>query len=256
MSTAAFFTFAGTCRRMYAGPLGPHIDEFITWLQEQHYTRHSIRCKIRVIADFSRWLGKRHLGASAADAECVHRFLEHRERTNNSTTGDLSALRQMADMLLRKRITQPSTVSLNERERVEQAFCNHLLLDQGLRPTTPACYVRHVSRFLRAQFGDGPVRFDQLSGLDITGFLQRDTLGRNYSRAQQTLTAMYAFLRYLRLRGLIAIDLAACVPKAARWALAKLPAFLRPAQIARVLALCERRSGIGRRNVSVNGATP
>lgn len=251
MNTAAFFTFAGTRRRMYAGPLGPHIDEFITWLQEQHYTRHSIRCKIRVIADFSRWLGKRHLGASAADAECIQRFLELRERSNSSTTADLSALRQMADMLLRRRITQPSTVSLNERERVEQAFCNHLLLDQGLRPTTPACYVRHVSRFLRAQFGDGPVRFDQLSGLDITRFIQRDTLGRNHSRAQQTLTAMYAFLRYLRLRGLISTDLAGCVPKAARWALAKLPAFLRPAQIARVLTLCERRSGIGRRNYAI-----
>ena len=220
-------------------------------IRDRHYTQHSIRCKIRVIADFSRWLGKRHLGAGVADAERMQHFLEHRERTDSSTTGDLSALRQMADILLRKRITQRSAASLNERERVEQAFCTHLLQNQGLRPSTPACYVRHVSRFLQAQFRDGPVRFDELAGADITGFIQRDTFGRNYSRAQQTLTAMYAFLRYLRLRGLIAIDLAACVPKAAHWSLAKLPAFLRPAQVARVLALCERRSGIGRRNYAM-----
>jgi hypothetical protein len=50
-------------------------------------------------------------------------------------------------------------------------------------------------------------------------------------------------LRYLYLRGLIAVDLTSCVPKAAHWSLAKLPAFLSPAQVACVLGLCERRSG-------------
>ncbi|MGA7540331.1 MAG: tyrosine-type recombinase/integrase [Steroidobacteraceae bacterium] len=251
MSTAVFFAFAGTRRRMYAGPLGPHIDDFITWLQEQHYTRHSIRCKIRVVADFSSWLTKRHLGASAADAERVQRFLKCRERTDSATTGDLSALRQIADILLRKQVTQPSAVSLNERERVEQAFCTYLLQNRGLQASTPICYVRHVSRFLRGQFGGRPVRFNELVGADITGFIQRDTLGRNYSRAQQTLTAMYAFLRYLHVRGLIATDLAACVPKAAHWSLAKLPSFLRPTEVTRILALCERRSALGRRNYAM-----
>ena len=83
MSTALFFAFAGTRRRMYEGPLGPYVDELIAWLREQRYTRHSIYCKIRVIADFSRWLGRRHFGAAAADTEHVQRFLEHRKRTSS-----------------------------------------------------------------------------------------------------------------------------------------------------------------------------
>lgn len=95
------------------------------------------------------------------------------------------------------------------------------------------------------------MRFDELASADITGFIRRDTFGQRFSRAQQTLTAMNAFLRYLRLRGLITVDLAACVPGAAHWSLAKLPAFLRPAQVTRVLTLCERRSGIGRRNYAI-----
>ncbi len=251
MSAAVFFAFAGTRRRMYQGPLGPHVDEFITLLQEQHYTRHSIRCKIRVIADFSRWLGNSHLGVDAGDAERVHRFLEHRERTSRCTSGDLSALRQMADMLSRKGITQRAAPSLSERERVEQAFCAHLVQDQGLRPSTPVCYVRHVSRFLQWRFADGSIRFDKLVAVDIVGFVRRDTLGRGYSRAQQTLTAIFSFLRYLRLRGLIDVDLAACVPKAAHWSLAKLPVFLRPPEVNRVLSRCERKSGIGRRDYAI-----
>ena len=93
MSTAVFFSFPGTRRRMYAGPLGPHVDEFVAWLQQQHYKQHSIRCKIRVVADFSRWLGRHSLGAASAVDEQVQRFLDHRVRTSRSEMGDLSALR-------------------------------------------------------------------------------------------------------------------------------------------------------------------
>jgi len=251
MSTASFFAFASTRRRMHEGPLGPHVDELIAWLRGQQYTKHSIHCKIQAIADFSRWLARHHYEAAAADGERVERFLEHRERTSKRTTGDRSALRQMTDMLLKKNIVNRSAPSLNERERVEQAFCTHLLQDRGLRPTTPVCYIRHISRFLRGRFGDGPVRLDELAGTDIIEFVRRNTLGRNYSRAQQTLTAMYAFLRYLRLRGLIELDLAACVPKAAQWSLARLPSFLRPSQVNRVLSACERDSPVGRRNYAM-----
>lgn len=251
MSTAPFFALASTRRRMYEGPLGPYVDELIAWLREQQYTKHSIHCKIKAIADFSRWLARHHCEAAAADGERVERFLEHRERTSKRTTGELSALRQMTDLLLKKKIVNRSARSLNERERVEQAFCTHLLQDRGLRPTTPVCYVRHISRFLRGQFGDGPVCFGELAGTHIIEFVRRDTLGRSYSRAQQTLTAMYAFLRYLRLRGLIELDLAACVPRVAQWSLAKLPPFLRPSQVDRVLSACERNSRVGRRNYAM-----
>ena len=251
MSTAPFFVFASTRRRMHEGPLGPHVDELIAWLREQQYTKHSIHCKIQAIADFSRWLARRHYEAAAADGERVERFLEHRERTSSRTTGDLSALRQMTDLLLKKKIVNRSVPSLNERERVEQAFCTHLLRDRGLRPTTPVCYIRHISRFLRGRFGDGPVRFDELVGTDIIEFVRRDTLGRSYSRAQQTLTAMFAFLRYLRLRGLIELDLAACIPRVAQWSLAKLPLFLSPAQVNRVLSASKRSSRVERRNYAM-----
>ena len=253
MTKTVFFAFSGTRRRMYAGPLGPHVDEFIVWLQQQHYTQHSIRCKIRVIADFSRWLNRRHLGADAADAERVRHFLEHRERTSGCTPGDFSALRQMADVLVRKQLLHQWSVApaLSELEQVAQAFRTHLLQDQGLRPSTPTCYIRHISRFLRERFEDGFARFDGLGSADVIGFIRRDTQGQSYSRAQQTLTAMNAFLRYLRLRGLIAVDLAACVPKAAHWSLAQLPVFLRADQITRVLKRCDRKSAIGRRDYAV-----
>jgi site-specific recombinase XerD len=238
---------------MYAGPLGPYIDQIIGQFQGQDYARHSIRCKIRVIADFSRWLDKCHLGAGAVDAELVQRFVAHRKRTARSMLGDAAALRQMANLLRLEHVTEPAARSsvLSERERVEEDFRRHLLQDLGLTPSTPTCYLRHVSRFLQERFGDGSVRFDQLVCADITGFIRRHTRRYSHSRAQQVVTALRAFLRYLRLRGLIDIDLTACVPKVAHWSLAKLPAFLHPDQVNRVLKLCDRRSTIGRRDYAM-----
>jgi len=253
MSTTVFFAFASTRRRMYAGPLGPYVDELITQLQGQGYARHSIRCKIRVTADFSRWLDKRHLSADVVDADRVQRFLAHRKRTARCALGDTAALQQMADRLLLKQVTEPPARSsaLNERELVEQDFCKHLVQDQGLTPSTLACYLRHVSRFLREHFGDGPVRFDQLVCADITGFIRRHARGHSYSRAKQVVTALRSFLRHLHLRGRIAIDLTSCVPRVAHWSLAQLPTFLSPDQVNRVLKLCDRRSAIGRRDYAM-----
>jgi integrase/recombinase XerD len=237
---------------MYAGPLGPHIDELIAQLQGPNYTRHSIRCKIRVIADFSRWLTKRQIDARAVDSVRVRRFLADRERSARRTLGDTAALQQMVDLLRQKHVTEPSARSsaLSERELVEKDFSKHLLQDQGLMPSTPACYLRHISRFLREYFGNGPLRFDRLVGADITGFIQRHTRGYSCSRAQQVVTALRSFLRYLRLRGLINVELTA-IPKIAHWSLARLPAFLRPDQVNRVLRRCDRVSAARRRDYAM-----
>jgi site-specific recombinase XerD len=253
MSTAPFFAFASTRRRMYAGPLGPHIDELIAQLQGQNYARHSIRCKIRVVADFSRWLAKHHTRANVIDANHAQRFLADRRRAARQTLGDTAALRQMVDLLRQRHVTEPSIRSsaLSERERVEKDFTEHLLRDQGLTPSTPVCYLRHISRFLQERFGNSPLRFDQLVGVDITGFIGRHTRGYSSSRAQQVVTALRSFLQYLRLRGLIGIELTACLPKIAHWSLAKLPAFLRPYQVKRVLRLCDRGSAAGRREYAM-----
>jgi hypothetical protein len=41
MSTSAYFAAPKTLRRVHQGPLGPYINDFAQWLQEQHYSRAS-----------------------------------------------------------------------------------------------------------------------------------------------------------------------------------------------------------------------
>jgi len=64
-------------------------------------------------------------------------------------------------------------------------------------------------------------------------------------------SGLRSFLRYLRHQGLIAIDLAACVPTIASWRLSTLPKFLSPDQVRQVLGGCDRRTHIGRRDYAI-----
>jgi hypothetical protein len=171
MSNPGFFAFPGTRRRMYVGPLGPYIDDFIESLQKRGYDRHSIRCKIRSVADFSRWIDRRQHALTDLDSDLVSRFIAYRKRTERYDSGDNSAVRQMIDRLRARQIirTVTSPACRSEREVAEDEFRQHLLKWRGLSPATLGCYQRCVSRFLRACFADGPVRFDRLTASRCRG---------------------------------------------------------------------------------------
>ncbi len=91
MSTAAFFVFPKTLRRMHHGPLGVYMDEFAALLQLQGYSRKPACEMIRVVADFSRWLYGRYLGAEDVVADCLKRFLAHRKRARTVGRSDPAA---------------------------------------------------------------------------------------------------------------------------------------------------------------------
>jgi integrase len=64
-------------------------------------------------------------------------------------------------------------------------------------------------------------------------------------------TALRSFLRFARYRGDLHNDLAACVPVAANWSQSTIPRALPPAQTERVLAACDRRTAVGRRDYAI-----
>jgi site-specific recombinase XerD len=64
-------------------------------------------------------------------------------------------------------------------------------------------------------------------------------------------TSLRSFFRYLRHRGEITTDLAACVPSIATWQLASLPKFLQAQQVRHVLHQCDRRTSHGCRDYAI-----
>jgi site-specific recombinase XerD len=70
-------------------------------------------------------------------------------------------------------------------------------------------------------------------------------------RAPLVVTALRSFLRYLFVRGIVATDLATCVPTIATWSLSNVPRFLAREQIQKILASCDKETAIGKRDYAL-----
>jgi site-specific recombinase XerD len=253
MSTSAFFALPKTLRHLHEGPLGAHIDGYASRLLEQGFSPARARDKIRLIADLSGWLQRQKLGANDIDPQRLNRYLEDRKGYIHPGRGASSVLQTLLDVLCEREIVseERSPEAADPCKRAEQDFERYLSQERGLSAATLANYLPFVHQLLLERFGNGPIQFAKLSAPDITGFVQRHAHDHSPGRSGPMVAALRAFLRYLRHRGEITSDLAACVPIVANWSHATLPKFLKLGQVDQVLKHCDRRRTTGRRDYAI-----
>jgi site-specific recombinase XerD len=253
MTTSAIFKFPSVVRRHHEGPLGIHVDAYEALLREQGYSRGSTYVHLHIVADLSRWLRRRRLDAGDVDECTVERYLQSRQHFVDTYRGASFVPYKFLGMLRDRRIVAHKTVPIvsDPREIVVDAFRQYLSQERGLSVSTQCNYTRFAHQFLRERFGRGSLELSALSATDVTGFIRRHAHERSARSAQHIVGSLRAFLRYLRYRGEITTDLAACVPTVANWSLSTLPKFLQPGQVQQVLDHCDRHSALGLRNYAI-----
>jgi site-specific recombinase XerD len=127
----------------------------------------------------------------------------------------------------------------------------YLQKERGLAWRTRVDYAPFVRRFLTNQFGRGPADVSKLRPADILQFVQHSAAKMNPKYAQSMISALRSFLRFLRYRGRLKLDLAACVPSVASWSLSTVPQSLSLIHVDQVLSGCNRKTGIGRRDYAI-----
>jgi site-specific recombinase XerD len=247
------FTFSSTIERLRQGPLNEHLDAYAVAVAEQGYTHDSIRQQIVVIADFSRWLKQKHIAVEALNSEVVDRFLRPRRRQHLIRRGEPKTLERLLAMLCQKGVVKrhPQPVADNARARIINEFRCYLLQERGLSPATLLNYLPVAEQFLAERFHSTVPNFAMIRATHVTGFILRHARQLSPVRAGLMVTALRSFLRYLRHRGVIATDLAACVPTVPKWSLSTLPRFLPAATVERILKRCDRTTSVGRRNHAI-----
>jgi site-specific recombinase XerD len=253
MTTSTIFKFPSVVRRHHEGPLGIHVDAYEALLREQGYSRGSTYVHLHIVADFSRWLRRRRLDAGDVDECTVERYLQSRRRFVDTYRGASFVPYKFLGMLRDRRIVKHKTmlIVVDPREIVVDAFRQYLSQERGLSVSIQCDYTRFARQFLRERFGRGSFELSALSATDVTGFIRRHAHERSARSAQHIVGSLRAFLRYLRYRGEITTDLAACVPTVANWSLSTLPKFLQPGQVQQVLDHCDRHSAVGLRNYAI-----
>jgi len=236
------------------GPLAAHIDSFAQSLSAQGYAQYSIHRQVLLAACFSRWLKQQGVQPRRVTSDHATRYLRRRARRVRPCRGDAAALTHFIDFLRREGVIPAeklSTLRLTLAERCEQAYEQHLREERGLARATIVNYVPFIRLFLKDRFGDGRVTLSRLRASDVVGFVQHQAPHLHRKRAKLMTSALRSFLRYLRYRGEITLDLAAAVPVVANWSMSSIPRAIPADQVRQLLASIDRRTAIGRRDYAI-----
>jgi site-specific recombinase XerD len=247
------FALTNTIERLRQGPLSEHLDAYAAAIAQQGYARHSIRNQVVVIADFNQWLQQKHIELQDLNGKVVDRFVQHHQRQTGICRGDAGILRRFLVMLGQTGVVEQNQKLpvQNSRQNITDEFRRYLLQERGLSAATLQYYVPSIDQFLSERFRNKPPNLSTFRAADVTGFVQRHAHRLSPGRAKLLVTALRSFFRYLRHRGEISLDLAACVPTVPNWSKSTLPKFLPPGTVHRILGRCDRQAPLGRRNYAI-----
>jgi len=237
---------------MHEGPLGQYIDSYATEMCEQGYCEAAAESQTRLVSDFSRWMAERKITPQHITTDRCKIYLRFRAQHRRPKRDDWAALKRLMNLLLRQGvILETPSPAATPVTQLQVEYGQYLRQERALVSTTVHRYVVLAREFLTNCFGTGPIDLSALQATDITGFVQRRAAAISGRWAQLMTTALRSFLRFARYRGDFTTDLAACVPAVANWSQSTLPRALPPGQLELVLASCNRKTAVGRRDYAI-----
>jgi site-specific recombinase XerD len=235
------------------GPLDGIIPAYADLLSQQGFKEQSTRQQLRFLSDMNRWLYKKQLAISDLTAPTFQRYLQSRYRHLRPRRDDAAILNRLEHLLQIHGLLPKNTARVldNPHQRIDNDFDRYLSEERGLSKATRINYRPFVHKFLSAQFGDNRAHLSDLKANDVIQFIRKQAPQLHPKYAGLMVSALRSFLRFLRLRGDITTDLAACIPPIANWKFSTLPKFLPPEQVQRVLNQCDRDTAKGRRDYAI-----
>ncbi len=234
------------------GPLVPYAAGFAEELRRQGYKRNSVASQMQLMAHLSRWMTGAAVEVSGLTMAAAASFLAVRRAEGYSLWLSAKALAPLMTYLRDDGVV-PAVVPevLSPAGVVLARFRAYLLDERGLGGPTAEGYVHAVRRFVEDRVVNDASDLVSLTAGDVTGFVLAVCPGRSTGSAKLVVSALRSLLGFLFLEGVLPVALADAVPSVAGWKLAGLPASLEPAEVRRLLAACDRRTGAGRRDFAM-----
>jgi integrase/recombinase XerD len=237
-----------------AGPLAPHADGFERWLVDRGFSWSAASCRVWHFDHLSRWLEREELCLEdGLTPQRLELFLAAHRAAGYATLSTPTSTR-LPLAYLREAGVLPVAVSPVAKGHVELLlgdYRRYLAHERGLSLKTLDEYERVVRPFLAERQQPGGLALDRLSAADVSLFVARECPKRSLSEAKQLMKGLRSLLRYLHVEGLIQAPLRGAVPGVADLRGRALPRGLEPAAVARLLASCDRRRTVGRRDYAI-----
>lgn len=234
------------------GPLAAYGPGFGVELTGRGYGSVAVCRRVWQMGQLSRWMQAEGVAPAELTALVVGEFLEARRQAGHASWSSpqnwalpLGYLRELDAIPAAPRVGQGPHGELIETYR------RFLTTERGLAASTISHYVGVAGLFLTGASGGGAIDVGGLATVDVTGFVVRESGLRSVSASKYLVAGLRSLLRYLHVAGLTPTPLADAVPAVARRRGTTLPRGLEPAQVSGLLASCDRRRGVGRRDYAI-----
>lgn len=239
-------------RVLITGPLAPFAGAYRAELKARGYTVRSAVNEQRQVARFSRWLEVAGCGAADLNACRVEEFLgfqrrEWRFRSQWSRPGLACLLDVLHGLGVLAEEDAPSVKS--PEEVLLERFERYLLVERGLATGTVRGYVDRTRQFLSDVGGTGGL--GGLTAAEVTSAVLRESGAVSVSTAQNFVASLKSFLRFCFIEGLAEVDLSEAALAVTGRRRSSLPQGISAADAKALLASCDRRGALGRRDYAV-----
>ncbi len=235
------------------GSLVPYVAGFRAELEAQGYRPNAVCDQLRVMAHVSRWLVSRGLDVGDLTADRVEEFLVARRAVGYRLWCSPKGVAPLLAHLRRRGVVpmpEPVAATTPTDELLER-YRAYLVQERGLAAGTVAGDL-HVARLFLATRPQMPgLGLWGLTASEVIDFALQQCRHRSTGSAKYVIAGLRALLRFCYLEGSTAGPLAEAVPRVASWRGAALPSALDPADVAALLASCDRRTRFGRRDFAV-----
>ena len=159
-------------RRFEIGPIGPHLQGFAALVSQQGYCSVAGWVKVRFVADFSHWLGRRCIPLKEINERHVTAFLRDRWKSIGRRWGERKTMALLLRHLRQANLvaTSPEVSPAGHMDLGTADYEKFLLGERSLVPCTAGRYVRIVQRFLSQSFPDGKIHLNRLRTQERHGF--------------------------------------------------------------------------------------
>lgn len=236
-----------------SGPLASWEAPYRSWLAAQGFTPGTIGDVMFHLDGLSRWLERERLGVSELTPERVEEF--EQERVAAGYCRRWARCSRLPLRFLRKvgaapQIPAPAPVD-GPVERLLVDYRAYLARERGLAQSTIGNYERVARLFLVDCLEVRGLALEELTAGDVSAFLARECPKRTVSGARSMVFMLRPLLRYLHVTGRIGAPLRWAVPRVADLRDRSLPRGLDAATVTKLLASCDRRRTVGRRDYAI-----